>query len=154
MIRSRDLGIIVIAIALAGSAALAQPPENGDGRFSFHNAQDGYLRLDSKTGQVSLCTRRTAGWQCRLVPDERSALEAEIARLQSDNAMLKKELLSRNLPLPEGMQAEPAAPSPSAKREETRNEARLRRVMHEIDKIWKRLVEMVTSAKRDLMDRI
>ena len=32
--------------------------------------------------------------------DERSALEIEIARLQGENATLKKELLARGLPVP------------------------------------------------------
>ena len=35
-----------------------------------------------------------------MVPDERSVLETEIVRLQGENAMLKKELLSRGLPVP------------------------------------------------------
>src|SRR5262245_22433212 len=100
MIRSRLLAMVLAGSALAAAAAVAQPapPEAGDGRFTFSRADDGgYLRLDGRTGQVSLCNRRASGWQCQLVPDERVALEAEIARLQSDNAALKKELLSRNL---------------------------------------------------------
>ena len=57
-----------------------------------------------------MCNRRASGWQCQLVPDERAALEAEISRLQSDNAALKKELLSRSLPLPNGVRPDqPAA---------------------------------------------
>ena len=100
---------------LAAAAAGAQPssPEGGDTRFTFHRADDGYLRLDGRSGQVSMCQRRTTGWQCQLVPDERTALEAEISRLQSDNAALKKELLSRNLPLPDGMRPDqPGVPNP------------------------------------------
>ena len=41
------------------------------------------------------------------MPDERSALETEIARLQGD-ATLKKELLARGLPVP-GIPSPPAA---------------------------------------------
>ena len=79
--------IVMAASLLAATAALAQPstPENGDARFTFHRAGDGYMRLDGKTGQVSNCTRRPSGWQCQVVPDERSAREAEIDRLQADN---------------------------------------------------------------------
>jgi len=36
---------------------------------------DGVLRLDARTGQVSQCSRSDAGWVCKVVPDERSALE-------------------------------------------------------------------------------
>jgi len=35
-----------------------------------------------RTGQVSQCSRSDAGGTCKVVPDERSALETEIARLQ------------------------------------------------------------------------
>jgi hypothetical protein len=59
---------------------------------------DGVLWLDTRTGQISQCSRSGVGWACKVVPDERSALETEIARLQGENATLKKELLARGLP--------------------------------------------------------
>ena len=43
------------------------------------------LRLDTRTGQVSLCAKQSAGWACNAVPDERNALENEITRLQREN---------------------------------------------------------------------
>ena len=101
----------LIAVAVLASlptlpaAAQNAPPDSEDGRYTFNRAEEGYLRLDGRTGQVSLCTRRQVGWACQAVPDERTALEAEIARLQRDNAALKKELLARNLPLPGMVQA-------------------------------------------------
>src|SRR3954470_19623623 len=105
MVRIGFLVLIVAGLALAPPVARAQvpQPDNEDSRFTFHRTDDGYLRLDGRSGQVSICARRPAGWLCQLVPDERATLESEIARLQSDNAALKKELLARNLPLPGGM---------------------------------------------------
>ena len=97
MIRVGLLALIVAGSAF-GAAATARgqgpQPDNEDARFTFHRTDDGYLRLDGRSGQVSICVRRPAGWLCQAIPDERSALESEIVRLQSDNAALKKELLA------------------------------------------------------------
>jgi hypothetical protein len=157
MIRSRLLAIVVIAgSGLAAAAAGAQPssPEGGDTRFTFHRADDGYLRLDGRSGQVSMCHRRTTGWQCQLVPDERTALEAEISRLQSDNAALKKELLSRSLPLPDGMRPDQPGPKSQVQRPQLPDDAELNRIMGVMEKIWRRMVEMIQSVQRDLQKRI
>src|SRR6266567_38926 len=109
-----------LAFAVAGYVLLCGPAcpqgaalENEDSRFTFFRVDDGFLRLDGSTGQVSLCTRRQAGWLCQALPEERAAFEAEIARLQGDNAALKKEVLAHDLPLPAGI-APPAPPAPTA----------------------------------------
>lgn len=158
MIRSRLLAIVVIAgSGLAAAAAGAQPssPEGGDTRFTFHRADDGgYLRLDGRSGQVSMCHRRTTGWQCQLVPDERAALEAEISRLQSDTAALKKELLSRNLPLPDGMRPDQPGLKSQVKRPSLPDDAEFNRIMGVMEKIWRRMVEMIQSVQRDFQKRI
>ena len=62
------------------------------------------LRLDTRTGAVSICAKKETGWACNAVPDERQALENEIARLQGENGALKKDMLARGLPLPGGSQ--------------------------------------------------
>jgi len=99
------LSLADFAVASAQTAA----PDSENGRYSFNPVADGVLRLDTRTGQVSQCSRSDVGWACKVVPDERSALETEIARLQGDNASLKKELLARGLPVP-------GVPSPSGAR--------------------------------------
>jgi len=148
------IGLFVLAFAavLATSSARAQGgPENEDSRFTFHRTDDGYLRLDGRSGQVSICARRSTGWACQVVPDERAALEAEIARLQSDNVALKRDLLSRNLPLPGGIRPEapivrgdePQIPLPS--------DAELNRVMTFMEKVWRRMVEMIVATQKDML---
>jgi len=109
---------VLAGLVLAGLATWAQStvPESDDSRYTFNRVDDGYLRLDGRTGQVSICARRPAGWTCEAVPDERAALEAEIARLQGENTAVKKELLARNLPLPGTGKPEP----PAAETEEPR----------------------------------
>jgi hypothetical protein len=154
MIRMGLLAAMVGLVALGMTAARADntPLDNEDSRFTFHRIDDGYLRLDGRSGQVSICHRRPAGWLCQVVPDERAALEGEIARLQSDNAALKKELLANKLPLPGGIK-----PDPQSGKDEPRvslpSDAELDRVMAFIEKVWKRLIEMVVNTQRDMMKK-
>ena len=74
-----------VAVALTGPAGA----EDGDGRYRLSPTPDGYLKLDSRSGAVSECKRGPDGYQCRLVPDEQAALQAEIDRLAKENAALK-----------------------------------------------------------------
>jgi hypothetical protein len=155
------LSILVLAL-FAGSAAWAQgtPAENDDSRYSFSQVDEGYLRLDGRTGQVSVCTRRVVGWACQAVADERSALEAEIARLQGENVALKKDLLARNLPLPGTVKP----PQPAAKHEEPAakpeppqlqlpSDADLNKMMTFIEKVWRRLVDMIVTLQKDMLNK-
>ena len=132
-------------------AQMVPPPaETDDPRYSFSRVQDGYLRLDVRTGQVALCSRRQVGWACQVLPDDRIVLESEIARLQSENGTLKKELLSRGISLPSGVKP------PSAEKTDEgpkTPDAELNRVMTMIETVWRRLVEMIANLQRDMMKK-
>ncbi len=168
---------LVAALAVAGVPARAQdaPPASvpvpaepsapsaapapGDGRYTLHPAQDSFMRLDSRTGQMSLCARAASGWSCQAVPDERAALESEIARLQGDNAALKKELLARGVALPDGVRADqpppPPPPLPPAAKGDgpvvrLPTDAEFDRAMAFIEKAWRRMVEMMVDLQRDI----
>lgn len=142
------LALLFATLPLTASAQNGAP-DSENGRYSFNRVEDGYLRLDQRTGQVSLCGRRTLGWSCHPVPDERAALEEEIARLQRDNALLKKEMLARGITPPGGSLSQaPAAPErPAAK---APSEAELDRAMAVMERLWKRLVEMVQRWQREM----
>ncbi len=95
------------AVAFAASAARAEPAPSpppsipgdaGNGRFTMTPVADGFLRLDTQNGQVSLCTITAGQAQCRASADERAALEAEIDRLAKENAALKGQRASEPLP--------------------------------------------------------
>lgn len=148
------LGGLLIAAATLAASAQAQngPPDTDDGRYSFNRVEDGFLRLDTRTGQVSLCSRRNVGWACHPIPDERVALENEIARLQGDNAALKKDMLARGLPLPGAMKAEPQASIkiPDVELKLPSN-ADIDRMMTFVEKMWRRLVQMIENLQKDAL---
>lgn len=138
MVRSvAGIAVCLAALLALGAPARADEGAPADGRFVFRDVADGVLRLDTRTGQVSHCDRGGAGWSCRIVPDERAAIEAEIARLQDENRALKKELAGRGAPrLPE---VELKLPS----------DADVDRVMTFMEKVWRRLIEMVQRIQKE-----
>ena len=94
----------------APAARRRSATRHGDARYSFQQ------------GRRGICCGSTARpARCRCAASVRSAgpvrrrrttatiLEDEIARLRAENAALKRELLSRGLPLPPGAVAEPPA---------------------------------------------
>jgi hypothetical protein len=91
---------------------------------------------------VAMCSKHAAGWVCSLVPDERAAVDGELARLQKENAVLKSALLERGLPLPSGVGPSAKAASPE--------DAEIDRVMSVMEKIWRRLVDMMADIQRDM----
>ncbi len=149
-------GLIACGSVIAqDQTAPATVPGSDDARYSFHRIQDSFVRLDGRTGQVSVCGRETAGWACRAVPDERLALEEAIGRLQNDNAVLKKELLAKGLPLPSSVK--PDAPvagggdkAKSTETAKTPSAAELDRALGFVEKVWRRLLEIMVEFQRDL----
>jgi len=129
-------------------------PDSENGRFSFHRTEDGYLRLDTRTGQVSVCARKPVGWACHPVPDERSALEAEIAKLQTDNGLLKEELLARNIPLPGGIRKDPPVARLPDIQLKLPSDSDMERALTFIDKLWRRLAEKLSAIQRDYFGKI
>ena len=91
--RSWCAAAIVAVTTLSGGLVAAQSaPDGENGRYSMTPIPEGVLRLDTRTGTVSTCSNNGAGWACYAVPDERSALDAEIGRLQTELEKLKGQL--------------------------------------------------------------
>jgi len=133
------------------SGALAQSADNDtDQRFVFHEVDEGILRLDSKLGGISHCSRQGVGWTCRMVPDERAAIDAEMARLQQENAELKSAMRPNgtvagrpDLAARSAQTAKPAEPAKTS-------DGDLKHVRHVVGLIWHRLVEMMAQLRADL----
>jgi hypothetical protein len=142
------LALVLSLASFAAASAQTATPDGENGRYSFNPVADGMLRLDTRTGQVSQCSRNDAGWACKVVPDERSALETEIARLQSENATLKKELLDRGLPVP-GV-SRPSGTKSGEPELKLPSDAEVDKVISFLEKVWRRLIEMGRSVQKDV----
>lgn len=159
----------------------SHPPEFGDPRFAFHRINSGFVRLDLRTGAIASCIQNAVGWVCTPGREERAALDLEIARLQRDNAILKNALLEHGVPLPNDMKADaPPSVVPSAPEEPvprppqsvppvasappalpkspepdraSRDDAEVERIMTVMERVWRRLVEMMMSIQRDVQKK-
>src|SRR5437867_2299760 len=142
---------LALTLSLADFAAVSAQtatPDSENGRYSFNPVADSVLRLDTRTGQVSQCSRSDAGWTCKVVPDERSVLETEIVRLQGENATLKKELLARGLPVP-GV-PNPAGEKPGEPELKLPSDAEVDKVISFLEKVWRRLIEMGRTVQKEV----
>src|SRR6185369_15566212 len=143
----------------------------GGGRFTFNRIDNGFLRLDTQSGQVAYCRTQTAGWSCQAVPENRSELEADVARLQADVkdlkavksdivrlhdeiAALRREVAALKEPPPPRPPAEltPADKAPDvAIRLPTHEDVARARAF--IEKTWHRLVGMITAVQKDMIQK-
>jgi hypothetical protein len=148
VMRLLALVLTLLLADFAVASAQTATPDTENGRYSLYPVADGVLRLDTRTGQISQCSRSDVGWACKVVPDERAALETEIARLQGENATFKKELLGRGLPIPGAPGRSVAKPDePEVK---LPSDADVDKVISFLEKVWRRLIEMGRSVQKDV----
>ncbi|HLL26065.1 MAG TPA: hypothetical protein VKT73_00230 [Xanthobacteraceae bacterium] len=137
MARFRLLLLFLLACAVAPAAFAQTPsskavPESENGRYTMSPVADGVLRLDTRTGQVSLCRQKGDGWTCEATADDRAAYEKEIARLQERVASLEAELGRRpggDLKLP--------------------SDADVDRVMKFFEGVFRRFMGMIENLQRE-----
>ena len=160
--------IVCLAFGAGESAAVAAQsmPDTENGRYALSPVADGVLRLDTRTGAVSTCNNTGTGWACYAVPDERSALDAEIGRLQADNERLKAQLAERE-PTVTGKIDEALPKTDSLKKSEPKaadgerkieiplpSDRDMDRMMSFLEQAWRRLVEMANRMQKDLSGKI
>jgi tetrahydromethanopterin S-methyltransferase subunit B len=61
-----------------------------EGRFIMERTEDGIVRLDTFTGELSACSAAEGQMVCRMAADERRALEEQIDLLEERIAAMEK----------------------------------------------------------------
>ena len=144
-----------ILLLTANAAAAQSAPDTENGRYTLSPVAGEFLRLDTRTGAVSTCSNKD-GWVCRAVPDERSALDSEIGKLQAENRKLKEQLAQRNT----AANADVAPKADDKKGADSLDESfdRLRadnqKLLALIDRMWDRLIEMASRVQKKLSEKI
>jgi len=156
-LRSIAIAVAAVCVTLPAVADEAAPDTAG-GRYIFSKIADGFVRLDIQTGAVAQCSQREVGWACVAAPEDRAVLENEIARLRAENAALKKDVLSRGLPLPPGMMPEPplaqnGEPQTSTPNLHLPSDADLDRMMAFVGRVWHRFVDAINRAQNQILNK-
>lgn len=86
---SNILPVMIVGLMCTGSPLAAQ--ESG-GRYKMSPVDDGFVRLDTETGAMSLCIRKGGGWACKPMDDSKPPGNDDLARLAKENAELKDEM--------------------------------------------------------------
>jgi hypothetical protein len=167
---------ITVALLILGGigiAAAQSMPDSEKGRYALSSVADGVIRLDTRTGAVSICSNSGTGWACYAMPDERAALDAEIGRLQADNGRIKTELeklkveLTAREPTAPGKIDEALPKTDSLKKPEPKvaegerkieiplpSDRDMDRVMSFLEQAWRRLVEIANRMQKDVAGKI
>jgi hypothetical protein len=153
-----SMAIAVAAAILIGPAVPIGPaladepvPDTGSGRYVFSPQANGFLRLDTQSGAVSLCSEQPVGWACQAAPEDRAVFEREIARLQNENAALKRALLAHGLSLPPGV-----APDASAQNDSTLrlpSDADIDRAIAFVGHVWQRFMDAIARAQKQVFNK-
>nr|WP_271507308.1 hypothetical protein [Bradyrhizobium sp. CCBAU 11357] len=152
-------------VVSGGLVAAQSAPDGENGRYSMTPIPEGVLRLDTRTGTVSTCTKNGAGWACYTVPDERTALDAEIGRLQAEVEKLKAQLAAEppvsgkiDEALPKSDQLRKAEPKVAEGERKIEiplpSDKDVDRVMSFLEKAWRRLIDMANRVQKDVSGKI
>ncbi|WP_433996059.1 hypothetical protein [Bradyrhizobium liaoningense] len=154
-----------VMVVSGGLVAAQSAPDGENGRYSMSPIPEGVLRLDTRTGTVSTCTKNGAGWACYAVPDERTALDAEIGRLQAEVEKLKGQLAAGppvsgkiDEALPKSDQLKKAEPKVAEGERKIEiplpSDKDVDRVMSFLEKAWRRLIDMANRVQKDVSGKI
>lgn len=98
-----------VILVLAGALVAAAPASAQDAeRYRMERTEDGFVRMDLATGQMSVCRERGVELVCRAAVDEREAYHREIGDLETRLERLEERVAELERP---GSQPQSSVPS-------------------------------------------
>lgn len=86
------VALILLVAANAGAA--------DTDRYRLEKTDTGYVRMDTQTGEMSICEERGGQLICKLATDARTAFEGEVERLQDAVKVLEERVAKLETALP------------------------------------------------------
>lgn len=129
----------LLASSLFGALMLSCGPLAAEdaARYTMSPSGEGFVRLDSQTGTVSLCRTESGELTCKAAADDTARLQAEIARLTDENLALREELEAARTAAAE---AKPSSDLPS--------DAEIDKALTFVEKLVRRFKSLVDDLNR------
>ena len=135
MTRFAMLSVSALSLLVSGQALSQEPIAN---RFTMEKTENGFVRMDTLTGEMSICTEKAGQLVCRLSADERRAFEDSLSDLSARVAELERRL-------------DAIAPFDSG--DGIPDEAELDRALGVMEKMMRRFFGMVEELKKEFDDQ-
>lgn len=94
--RALLLAFSIIAVVALGVTGVASQEKQG--RYVMSPTENGFVRLDTETGAMSVCAQRNGRWICELMEDEAQKLQDEITRLRAEVKRLEEQAAAGGAP--------------------------------------------------------
>ena len=125
---ARLAAAILLVVLVNPTGASAQ-----EDRYAIERTEDGYVRLDTRTGQMSICSEQSGQLVCRMAVDEREALHDDLDALQERLAAVEDRLAA--------LEGVPAAGLPS--------QDEFEQSLGYMERFFRRFMDMVNEIERN-----
>jgi hypothetical protein len=93
--RPQHVLIPATLVSLVAVSAFSQETD----RYRLEKSPNGYVRMDTQTGAMSICEERSGQLVCKMAADERAAFQDEVDRLQSSVKALDERVVKLEISL-------------------------------------------------------
>lgn len=135
MIRFAVLSLVALVLSGPGPAIAQEAIAN---RFTMEKTENGFVRMDTQTGEMSICSEKTGQLVCRLAADERRAFEETLADL-SDRVAALEQRLALDAP----------GYKPDSRQDAIPDEAELDRALEAMNKMMRGFFGMVEDLRKE-----
>lgn len=127
---------ILAGLGILAGATLAAAQET-ETRYTLEETADGYVRMDNRTGEMSICTERSRQLVCKLAADERSAFQDELDRILTRLDEVEKRLAA--------VEKAPSAPDAGLPTEQ-----QFEQTLTFMERFFRRFIDVAKDLDKDL----
>jgi hypothetical protein len=127
---------ILAGLGLIASATLASA-QDSETRYTLEKTADGYVRMDNRTGEMSICNERAGQLVCKLAAEERTAFQDELDRIIGRLEAVEKRLAA--------VEKSPSAPDAGLPTEQ-----QFEQTLTFMERFFRRFIDVAKDLDKDL----